>query len=211
MIISPRAILLDLDGTLADSVSVMKLAYRRFLEQFQLKPSDAEFDSLNGSPLSEVVRFLKASRAIEGDEDALLLKYFDVVDYSAVKPSPGAFDLLRRSREHHCTIGVVTSSTRECAQAWLETVSLSRLIDFIVTSENVGRGKPDPEPYLVALGKAPCKPTEAVVVEDAPQGARSAIDAGLRTFVLGFDGRPSWPQGVEPIRSLAQLSRLLWG
>lgn len=210
--ISPRAILLDLDGTLADSLSVMKLAYRRFLEQFQRKPSDAEFDSLNGPPLSEVVRCLKISHAIEEDEGTLLLKYCDVVDlaYATVKPSPGAIDLLSKSREHHCTIGIVTSNTRKRTQTWLETVNISHMIDFIVSGEDVKRGKPDPEPYLIASKKTSCKPAEIVVVEDAPQGARSAVGAGLRTFVLGFDATPSWPQGVEPIRSMAQLANLIW-
>lgn len=78
--ISPRAILIDLDGTLADSLSVMRIAYRRFLEQFQVEPTDAEFDSLNGPPLPEVIRRLKVSHALKDDEQLLLAGYYDIID-----------------------------------------------------------------------------------------------------------------------------------
>jgi HAD superfamily hydrolase (TIGR01509 family) len=204
--------LLDLDGTLADSLSVMKLAYRQFLEQFQREPSDAEFESLNGPPLSEVVRRLKIAHAIKEDEGTLLSSYSGIVAlaYAGVKPSPGAVYLLSRSREHHCTIGIVTSNTRKSTQTWLDTVNLSHMIDFIVSGEDVTRGKPDPEPYLIAVKQTSCNATEIVAIEDSPQGASSAVGAGLRTFVLGFDTERSWPQGVEPVWSMAQLANLMW-
>jgi len=88
-------------------------------------------------------------------------------------------------------------------------VNLSHMIDFIVSGDDVTRGKPDPEPYLIALKQTSRNSTEIVVIEDSPQGASSAVSAGLRTFVLGFDTKTSWPQGVEPIRSLAQLANLI--
>jgi hypothetical protein len=60
--INPAAILIDLDGTLADSLLVMREAYRLFLDDFQVHGTDDEFSSLNGPPLVEVVRRLKVAR-----------------------------------------------------------------------------------------------------------------------------------------------------
>jgi HAD superfamily hydrolase (TIGR01509 family) len=144
--------------------------------------------------------------------DTLLIKYCDEIDlaYDQVQPSPGAIDLLNTSRDHHCTIGIVTSNTRKRTQTWLKTVNISHLIDFIVSEEDVTRGKPDPEPYLIAVKKISRKPAEIVAIEDAPQGARSAVGAGLRTFVLGFDENPLWPREVEPIISMIQLANQIF-
>ena len=212
--IGPRAILLDLDGTLADSLSVMRLAYRGFLEQFDVEPTDAEFNSLNGPTLSEVVRRLKVTHTLEGDEGALLASYFDVIDraYDAVLPFPGARNLLQKAREKRCMIGIVTSNSTKRTQAWLDTVGLSNMIDFIVSGDEVKYGKPQPEPYLLAIERTSCPSFDIVAVEDSPQGARSAIEAGLRTFVLTDDvgGEHLWPQGVVPIRSLDWLAERLW-
>lgn len=211
---SPRALLLDLDGTLADSLSTMRQAYRKFLEQFHAKPTDAEFDLLNGPPLCEVVRHLKTAHELEGDTAELLACYFEVIDdvYSGVVPSPGASELLQKASVNQCTVGIVTSNTSGRTRAWLESAGLSHLIDFIVSGEEVKIGKPDPEPYLLGARKASCALSAIVAVEDSPQGAQSAIGAGIRTFVLTgeFGGKFSWPPNSVPIRSLSTLAELLW-
>jgi beta-phosphoglucomutase-like phosphatase (HAD superfamily) len=54
----------------------------------------------------------------------------------------------------------------------------------MVTAFDVKKGKPDPEPYLIALGKSGVKPNEAFVVENAPLGVRSSVAAGLFTFAV---------------------------
>jgi HAD superfamily hydrolase (TIGR01509 family) len=212
--ISPRAILLDLDGTLADSLSVMRLAYREFLEKFYVEPTDSEFDLLNGPPIAEVVRRLKAVHALEGDEAALRASYFAVIDraYAGVAPCVGANELLQKARLKHCTVGIVTSNSTKRTQAWLETTGLAHLIDFIVSSDEVQHGKPNPEPYLLASKRASCPSSMIVAVEDSLQGAQSAVDAGLKTFILTeqISRRPSWPQNIVPIRSLSSLAEQLW-
>ena len=212
--ISPRAILLDLDGTLADSLSVMRLAYQEFLEKFYVEPTDSEFDSLNGPPIAEVVRRLKAAHALEGEETVLRASYFDVIDraYAGVAPCVGADKLLQKARLKHCTVGIVTSNSTKRTQAWLKTTGLSHLINFIVSSDEVQHGKPSPEPYLLASERASCPSSMIVAVEDSLQGAQSAVDAGLKTFILTeqISRKRSWPSGMVPIRSLSSLAAQLW-
>ena len=210
----PRAILLDLDGTLADSLSAMRLAYRGFLKALGAQPTDSEFDSLNGPPLAEVVRRLKATHGLSGDEAMLLRNYIDAIDaiYANVVPRAGAVDLLDAARRNRCILAIVTSNSTKRAQAWLQTVGLSHLIDFIVSADDVQYGKPHPEPYLLASGRASCPRSMIIAVEDSPQGAQSAVGAGIGTFVLTPDvrGPDPWPAGVVPISSLNSLSRQLW-
>jgi len=210
----PRAILLDLDGTLADSLPVLRLAYRDFLRQFQLSPTDAEFDSINGPPLAEVVRRLKAAHGLPGGEEELLAGYRSAIDrvYACVAPRFGARELLQKARVNKCSIGIVTSNSAERARAWVEEVTLANLIDFIVSADDVRYGKPNPEPYMLAARRASCALSTIVAVEDSPLGARSAVAAGLKTYVL--TGEPNetnrWPRDVQRIETLRVLSEQLW-
>jgi len=191
----------------------MRFAYREFLKNFEIEPTDAEFDALNGPPLPEVVRRLKAAHALKSDDRVLLTIYCELIDraYTNVAPSIGARALLRLAKENRCSVGIVTSNSMERTKGWLTVVNLAQQIDFIVSGDEVQHGKPHPEPYLLASQRTSCPRTEIVVVEDSPQGARSALDAGLKTFALtaDFDSR-LWPEGAVQVSSLHQLMERLW-
>jgi HAD superfamily hydrolase (TIGR01509 family) len=207
---SGRALLLDLDGTLADSLAVMRLVYGRFLDSLGRAATDAEFARLNGPPLADVVRLLKQAHRLPQPVEELLTRYRDLIDraYLEVRPAAGARALLEHARKLGYTVAVVTSNSAGRARDWLERVELGRLVDVLVAEEDVTRGKPAPDPYLLATARTGCTAAASIAVEDSPQGARAARDAGLRTFVLAPDpvSGPTWPAGAEPIPSLSDLA-----
>jgi beta-phosphoglucomutase len=205
---SPRAVLFDLDGTLAESLTVLRDAYMRFLHQFQARGTDDEFASLNGPPLAEIVRQLMATHGLPGDVDYLLNSYMAIIDetYGIVCPSSGAQKALERARQLGWTVGVVTSNSAKRALSWLELVGFSHLIDFIVSGDDVKYGKPHPEPYLLASKHAACPPSSIIAVEDSVPGAQSAMRAGLRTYLLtDSDEQLVGVEGVVPIRHLSEI------
>jgi HAD superfamily hydrolase (TIGR01509 family) len=202
---------LDLDGTLADSIRVMRSAYESFLNRYGVSPTRTEFDQLNGPPLHEVVRLLKVAHSLCQDECELQSEYIKILDelYGAVQPCPGAIDLLRKAKRNDCVVGVVTSNSATRTQRWLSQVHLSPYVDFVVSGEEVERGKPSPEPYLLACKRAHYPSEEAIAIEDSFLGVCSARGAGLTTFVVTGD-TSSWPQGTLTVASLTELSKLLW-
>lgn len=205
-----RVLLLDLDGTLADSLGVMRDVYERFLTGRGGVPTEGEFTALNGPPLREIIRRLKVTHSLRGSEDALLLEYEDLIDThyrDQVVPSDGADELLSQAKLRGYVTAVVTSNARHRTSEWLGRVNLQRWIDLIVAGEDVKMGKPDPEPYLVALAKAQCSASHGLAVEDSAQGAQAAILAGVRTFVLCPAGQPptGLPAGVDQIATLNDL------
>ena len=226
LIINPQALFLDLDGTLADSLWVMRFAYGEFLQSFEVVPCDAEFAALNGPPLSEIIRRLKVAHQLKEEERTLFIRYNKVIDqiYGQVKPSTGAQVLLQKAKDHQCIVGVVTSNAAERTKRWLENVDLLHFIDFIVSGDDVRYGKPHPEPYLLATKLAEKSPIKKIVrtthsiiaVEDSVQGATSSIEAGLPTFLLKKNaGAPhlsveALPQGAQLICSLHELATRLW-
>lgn len=209
--LKPRAILIDLDGTLADSLPVMKKVYQAFMRLVQREPTDSEFASLNGPPLPEIIRRLKQTHAIEEDEKILHQNYIDLIlnEYEQVLPRQGADDFLRQAKQQKCVIGLVTSSSKKIANIWLNAAALNSYIDFIVASEDVTQGKPHPEPYLLGMKHAALPPSAIIAVEDSFQGATAAVQSGLTTFVIPHENR-SWPVNVSPVQSFTELARELW-
>jgi HAD superfamily hydrolase (TIGR01509 family) len=206
-----RALLLDLDGTLADSLGVMKSIYRRFMEAVGRTPDDAEFDRLNGPPITECIRILKATHGLPQPEAELLARYQALIEevYGAVPPSPGARELLAAAKTKGWKTGVVTSNGEARTRAWLARAGLADLIDVVVGGDAVARGKPAPDPYLAALARTNCAPTDALAIEDSPQGAASARAAGIPTLALLHNPRHAsgWPAGVDFVAGLADARR----
>jgi HAD superfamily hydrolase (TIGR01509 family) len=212
-LLRPRAIFIDLDGTLADSMLVMRAAYDTFLDRYDIVSTNAEFDCLNGPPLAEVVQRLKIAHSIIEGEDELLATYANILDhsYAHVSPCLGAGDLLRRAKDNSCIVAIVTSNSGLRTHRWLQTTRLSPFVDFVVSGDEVQFGKPNPEPYLRACKRASCPSAETIAVEDSPQGARSAVEAGLKTFVVTRELAPeTWPREVVAVDSLAELAEGLW-
>jgi len=205
---SSQGLFLDLDGTLADSLGVMRRVYSRFLARWSCPATDDEFDSLNGPPLPEVVRRLKQIHSLkEGDEDLLAIYRNLIVNgYDDVAPTSGAVALVEAAQQASWVVGVVTSNSKALTRRWLERANLFHLVDVLVCGDDVKVGKPEPEPYLLALQRGGCSANSSLAVEDSPQGAVSAIRAGVTTFgfqATGWVG--NWPTGVRPISDLMDV------
>jgi HAD superfamily hydrolase (TIGR01509 family) len=208
MDVLPRGLLLDLDGTLADSLTVMRSVYDRFLAEHGRRADDGEFHALNGPALPEIVETLRARHALEGASDVLLGRYRALIaEIYATKArlAPGAGELLAAAARSGIAVWIVTSAERGLAERFVAQHALAGLIAGIVTAEGLPRSKPDPAIYLRALAEAGLAPAEAWAVEDSPNGIRAAVGAGITTFALGA----SAPEGTCPIASLTELVPLL--
>jgi len=183
----PRSgLLIDLDGTLADSLPVMRSVYSRSLRRLGKSGSGTEFQRLNGPPLPEIVAELARMHAIDSPVDSLLEIYWKLVDdvYLKVLPRQGAAKLLRTAWEHGIPVAVVTSNASGLTRNWLRVAGLEDMVNVIVGGNDVCRGKPDPEPYLLALERMGCDAAASLAVEDSEAGARSAVAAGIPTLLL---------------------------
>lgn len=208
-----RGIFLDLDGTLADSMPVMRQVYFDFMARLGLAGSDAEFDSVVGVTLLRTVQALKARHGLDQDPLDLLRLYDRLVDAVYVThaaPAPGSRELLAAARRAGVFAAVVTSAARPVAAGWLAHNRLDSLVAAIVAAEDVAVGKPDPEPYLKALALAGVAAAEGLAVEDSATGAAAAIAAGIPTWIVGPPGlRPAPPGAAGAVASLDGLIGLL--
>lgn len=210
-----KALLLDFDGTLADSLGFMRAVYERFLAGHGVVGSAEEFQALNGPPLAEVVRRLRARHGLTPPFDELLRDYRGLIaaGQQALAPGAGARELLAAARERGYRVAVVTSADSAAVAAWLERRDLRPFVGAVVGGDAVTRGKPDPEPYRTALRLLGCAAERSIAIEDSPQGATAAVAAGLRTYVLrALPATPgSWPGVAGFMETLADAIGLLEG
>lgn len=188
------AVLLDLDGTLADSLPILYKAYQMFLHRYGHEGSPEEFERLNGPSMGEIVTYLIQRYSLPftpselGSEGYKLL----VQAYASKIPLfPGSKEFLTRVAEKGISLSIVTSLPQPLAEAFLERHAIRHYFCELITPEPMERGKPDPAIYRRALKKLSLSSQAAVVFEDSRQGVEAAIAAQIPTVQICH--RPDQP------------------
>lgn len=182
------ALCLDFDGVIADTENQHVAAWQR---TFGLMGWDAEESVCATSMKLDDRVFLRAvfqNRGVEGgDIDGWVRRKQGLTRSmlaDAPRIYPGVPELIRIVARRY-PVAVVTTTWRENVEAVLGSVGLLGSIAFIVSKEDVGKSKPDPEPYRLAVQKLGMSAEEVVAVEDTETGVRSASLAGLWTLFVG--------------------------
>lgn len=184
---SPAALIFDLDGTLVDSEPLHCRAWLQILdERAGLEFDEHWFEQWIGTS----DRFL-AESVIENHDLSFTItqlqqwkqeRYYDILTRDG-QAFPQVDDYLTRFGRRF-PLAIVTNSSRRDAEHVFRRVSLDRLVDTVVTFNDVANPKPAPDPYLLAANRLAVPPDHCVVVEDSPAGAQSARAAGM--YVLGL-------------------------
>jgi HAD superfamily hydrolase (TIGR01509 family) len=114
---------------------------------------------------------------------------------------PGAIELIDAVRDLGVRTALVSSSYRVLVDAALDTIGGERF-DVTVAGDEVGHGKPSPEPYLVTCERLGVDPADTVVLEDAMSGVTSGEAAGCTVVAV------PWIAAIEPTPTRPVLSSL---
>ncbi|MEU6487104.1 HAD-IA family hydrolase [Streptomyces sp. NPDC046887] len=179
-----QALLFDNDGTLVSTLESVRRCWTRWAREYGVSAEDFARVELHGRPAVEIIAELLPAERVAG---ALArIEELEVEDVpGGVELLPGTKDLLGALPEGRWA--VVTSATRPLADARLREVGIAPPV--LVCAEDVTRGKPDPEPYLLAAARLGVDPAACVVFEDAPAGLAAGRAAGMRTVALATTHR----------------------
>ncbi len=179
-----RAFLLDLDGTLFDSMQSLKSTYYNFLSGKGKCGSEEEFDSLTGSDLEEIVSILKKNYDLEEEAKILFDQYLHSLNenYLHCEMMPGAEELIKFLHRKNLRIALVTSARMELVEPIMARLGWQKYFHLVVTADLVKRTKPWPDLYQFALNQFAISPSEALAVEDSRNGIRSAVSASVATI-----------------------------
>jgi mannitol-1-/sugar-/sorbitol-6-phosphatase len=176
--IETRGILFDLDGVLVDSTPAVARCWARWAVQYGFN-ADEVVRQAHGRPSIVTLRELMPDGDYE--EENRKMEEWEIADTDGVVPLPGVIGILRALPPDQWTI--VTSCTPPLAEVRIRVAGLPRP-QKIVTSGDVKRFKPDPDPYLKGAELLGLQPADCVVVEDAPAGIRAGRAAGSRVLAL---------------------------
>ncbi|MFJ2114836.1 HAD-IA family hydrolase [Streptomyces sp. NPDC087850] len=178
MTIHAEALLFDNDGTLVSSLESVTRCWSRWTREYEIPAEDFARVGLHGRPAAEIVAdLLPADRVADA---VARIERLEVDDAGGTVLLPGSADLLAALPAERWA--VVTSASRRLADARLGQVGIRP--KTLVAADDVTRGKPDPEPFLLGARMLGVDPARCVVFEDAPAGLAAARAAGMRTVAL---------------------------
>lgn len=179
-----RALLFDLDGTLADTDRLHEQAWLEGLARYGIQGDHHFYQTqISGGLNPEIVaRLLPQLSQAQGAAflEQKEARFRELA--SEVQPLPGLRALWDWAQSQGLHRALVTNAPRENAHYLLKRLGL--MFDPIVLSEDLPAGKPDPLPYRMALQHLNLAPQETLAFEDSPSGVRSAVGAGIPTVAL---------------------------
>jgi beta-phosphoglucomutase len=134
--------------------------------------------------------------------DAKEERYREIVRRDGIAPLPGAAEWVARLKAAGWRQAIASSGPLQNMQTVLHALHFDGAMQAIASAEDVHRGKPDPEVFLVAAAKLGVEPVRCVVVEDAPAGIEAARRAGMRC--IGVSRKVKLPADLY-VESLADL------
>lgn len=204
-----RALIFDMDGLLVDSEPLAAKAMTDFLTRFGQSPRPEIAARLLGRRLPEAIAIVRDAYGLAADLEELTRMY-GAMRLAALRgnlrPMAGAREILAFGREAGLRLALATSGMREHVDVSLAESGLEGLFDAEVTGDQVQRGKPAPDLFLLAAQQLGVSPAVCVVLEDAPLGVEAAKAAGMRVIAVPNERTASLPFPVAPDTTLPNLT-----
>lgn len=175
-----RAYLFDCDGTIADSMPLHYIAWKTALSEWNCQFDEKLFYEWGGKPATEIIAELNRMQGLSMPVESLAKRkenlYFELLP--RLEP---VVEVLEHIDAMHRRIpfAVVSGSNRESVVNSLSMLGLLEKFDLIVGSEDYVRGKPAPDPFLMAAERLGVAPRNCLVFEDTDLGIQAATAAGM--------------------------------
>ncbi|NUP15858.1 MAG: HAD family hydrolase [Streptomyces sp.] len=200
-VLTARALLLDMDGTLVNSDAVVERIWRDWSEQHGLD-ADEVMKVVHGRQGYASMAVLLPDRPMEQNHaDNARMLALETADVEGVVPIAGAPEFLASLRD--VPHALVTSADVALATARMGAAGLG-MPDVRVTAESVGASKPDPEGFLKGAAELGVAPGDCVVFEDSAAGIEAGRSAGMRVVGVGpragFHGPDVWVRDLRQVR-----------
>lgn len=179
---SLKTALFDLDGTLIDSIPLIRLSFEYTFDKLGIPWGKGEVLKTIGLPLRDVAAYYAGERA----EDFLdiYVKFQQENQEKLLKAYPKAQDTLIYLQNKGYHTGVFTSKRRKATKVSLSLTGLDSYLDTVITVEDIKRPKPDPDGINMALEILKTSPTKAVYIGDSIYDIQTGKNAGVATIAV---------------------------
>ncbi len=201
-----KGAIFDMDGTLLDSMPVWHRLTQNYLKQFNVHITDEDFAACEGFSQPEVADYFLARHpelpltreTMLGGMDALITSRYE----SIAVPKDGVLDFLERMRRQGVKMAIATLTARRHAEKALLDRDMMQYFEFMLTIEDIGVSKREPDIYLAAAERLGLAPADCMVFEDAPYAGVTAHRAGFQLCGLA---EPAYAAGEAELRSVSDV------
>jgi len=181
-----KAVIFDMDGLMIDTERLYFEVERIMARKFGKEVKDETLWKMMGrKPLEAITVFAEdleldiSPKKLLEIRDELFVKKL----VNEVEPMSGLFDILNILKGK-VKMAIATGSPQKFLKIVLDKLKIESYFDVFVTSDEVEKGKPDPEVYNTAVKRLKVAPFECVVLEDSSNGALAAVRAGCYTIAV---------------------------
>jgi len=188
-----------MDGVLVDTEPIY---WQVFYEQFEylgIEVSKKEYETFVGVPSPNIWQQLIKTRGLESGLDEMLDREKKILNQklteASLKPMPGLLDFLKFLGHRNIPLSVASSSIKSNIEFVLNKISIRHHFKFLVSGEEVEKGKPSPDIFLRTAQLNGIEPQRCLVIEDSRNGVHAAKDAKM--MVVGFKNPSSGNQDLS--------------
>ncbi|MDD3053310.1 MAG: HAD family phosphatase [Endomicrobiaceae bacterium] len=177
-----KAVLFDMDGVIVDSMPYHFISWFEALQQYGITVTPFDIYAKEGEKSDICINYFFAKKNVTIDSQTIkevlnlrnkiFQKYFKLRLFKDIEP------ILKELHKKGILLAIVTGSSRNKVVSILPK-KISKIFDVIISADMLKQGKPFPEPYLMAAEKLKVKPSQCMVIENAPYGIRSAKAAKM--------------------------------
>ncbi|MDE7242968.1 MAG: HAD family phosphatase [Oscillospiraceae bacterium] len=191
-----KGAIFDMDGTLFDTERLYAKSWTITAEQFGFVPNQdfpLAVAGTSGEGQREVIRqYYPEADALAFQNECIA--GLEKMLQNGLPEKPGVRELLTFFRENGVKMAVASSNSRGRIEKNLRRAGIEDFFDAVVSGEEVSRGKPFPDIFLLSAQRLGCAPEDCYVFEDSLNGTRAGIAAGCATFMI--------PDMVPPTKDL---------
>jgi HAD superfamily hydrolase (TIGR01509 family) len=194
---SIRAVVLDMDGLMLDTEGMSRLGWVRTFAERGLPFGDDRFLELVGLNVAGARRTMLDWYGPDFPFDAVYARKIvhvdEIIARDGIAIKPGLLEFLAAAETLGLAKAVATSTARERAMYKLERAGLTNRFDAGAYGDEITRGKPAPDIFLLAARLLHRPPEECLALEDSDPGVLAARDAGMRVLIIP-DVKPPSPE-----------------
>jgi HAD superfamily hydrolase (TIGR01509 family) len=195
----PAAVVLDLDGVIADTEELWDRARRAYAASHGGRWREDATRAMQGMSSTEWSAYLRDELGVGADPETIAREVGAAVAAEVGRDLPllpGAAEAIR-ALAGQWPLGLASSANGEVIEAVLRGAGLARCFAATVSSEEVARGKPAPDVYLETARRLGADPRVCVAVEDSTNGLRAAKAASMRVIATPNRTFPPAPDALE--------------
>ncbi len=180
-----KAIIFDMDGTLIDSLDVWAESDRIFLEELGLPYNTSVSQAMKKMHYNSACDYIKETYRLEMPSEEIGRRIMEIVKDSymhTIPLKPNVYEYLTAQQKKGIKMCVATSNDKGLAVGALKNLGIYDMMEFVITSDEVGIGKETPAIFIKAAEMLGFEPSETLVLDDSVHAVESAKSGG---FIVG--------------------------